>query len=362
MADVQHVSWRQRWLEPEKVAVLPRTLSLAVLGAVVAWFAGLPAAHLSGSTLAVACAALFGIRVGMPRVVREAALVLLGTEIGTQLRLHTLTELASVPTAILGLMIVVPAIMLSVSWVLRVGFGFDEPTARLAAVPGALPFVLATAETTPADALKVAVVQLLRLLAIAALMPLILSTVGGTPTVVAKSHADAIIPMAVLIRDLVVAVAASLLVTMLFYRLRWPAPPLFGAMVGAGFVAASGLSAPVFPPALAIGISIVIGASTGAAFAGRPARDVFKALPAGLSGLAVGSLVALAGALIVGRAIGHPVAEVWLAYAPGGAETMGIIALTLGYDAAFIGVLSVVRFLGLGVIVPLWVRRFVVKP
>jgi uncharacterized protein len=72
--------------------------------------------------------------------------------------------------------------------------------------------------------------------------------------------------------------------------------------------------------------------------------------------------VGLAFAWPVAALLGMPVAQVWLAYAPGGVETMAVIALALGLDVAFVGAHHVARFFWLGLIVPVWMRRYLRSP
>jgi uncharacterized protein len=53
-----------------------------------------------------------------------------------------------------------------------------------------------------------------------------------------------------------------------------------------------------------------------------------------------------------------PMGQIWLAYTPGGIEAMSIVAFALGFDVAFVGMHHVVRFAGLGLIVPWWQTRW----
>jgi uncharacterized membrane protein AbrB (regulator of aidB expression) len=57
-----------------------------------------------------------------------------------------------------------------------------------------------------------------------------------------------------------------------------------------------------------------------------------------------------------------PIAELWLAYAPGGVETTAILAMALGLDAAFVSGHHVARVTFLSVIVPFWMGRDAMLP
>ena len=76
-----------------------------------------------------------------------------------------------------------------------------------------------------------------------------------------------------------------------------------------------------------------------------------------LGSLLVGAAMAALAMLPVAWLLAVPPAQVWLAYAPGGVDVMTIMAIALGLDPAFVGGHHVVRFLALGLLLPLWLRK-----
>ena len=64
--------------------------------------------------------------------------------------------------------------------------------------------------------------------------------------------------------------------------------------------------------------------------------------------------VALIFALGVSRLLGLPFGQVLLAFAPGGLEAMTIMAFALDLDPAYVGAHHLIRFLGLGLLLPLF--------
>ena len=59
---------------------------------------------------------------------------------------------------------------------------------------------------------------------------------------------------------------------------------------------------------------------------------------------------------LVGRLLELPFGMVWVSFAPGGVEGMSAMALSLGYDPAYVATHHIFRLLLLLAILPLFVR------
>ena len=141
-----------------------------------------------------------------------------------------------------------------------------------------------------------------------------------------------------------------------FARLKAPAATLFGSMVGGGILYGTGILSSAIPGWLMLPGFVVIGATVGANFTGIDRGYIADTLIAGLGSLLVGAAIALAFSVPVAWLLGLTVAQLWLAYSPGGVDVMTIMAMALGLDPAFVGGHHIVRFIGLGFVVPIWVR------
>ncbi len=343
------------WMEREALRAMPVTLAVASAGGAAAALAHLPAPWLSGAAVATTIAALCGAKLGLPRAVREIALVFLGVSMGATMTPDTLALMLRFPLGLAGLLVAVPLVMIAVSTYLQRVHGFDGASARLAAVPGVLPYVLAMAAETRGDTSRVMIVQIFRLVAIAALLPSAVTVLGGA------GHAagtDALVGRSLHGGELLLALTAGLIGWLIFARLGMPAPSLFGSMVAGAACFGSGLIATSFPAWLVVPGNVVIGAMTAASFSGADTTVLRRTVPAAAGALAVGSLTSLACAWPVAAIAGLPIAQVWLAYAPGAVETMAVVTMALGYDAAFVGAHHIARFFGLMMAVPLWIRPY----
>lgn len=329
------------------------SLAIGTAGGGLFALAGLPAPWLSGSGLAAAAAAIAGVRIEVPHWLHMVSLVVLGVIAGSAVTPETLSLMARWPASLAGLAVCVLLIMVSVSRYLERVHGYDRTTAKLAAVPGAMPYVLALASQCPgADTRRVAIIQVVRLAALLILLPTVLTQLGVTR----PPSTEAMRPDAPLL-DLLALVVLSAIGGWSFERLRIPAAWLLGPMVGAALATGSGAVDNVLPAWLTVPGLVVMGTIVGANFSGLDRQLLTSTLAAGLGSVVVGALAGVAAAIPVAWLLSLPLAQVWLAYAPGGVEMMAIMALALGLDVAYVGGHHAVRFIGLGLAVPFWLRE-----
>ena len=346
------VNWRQHLLAAgPALGRFLLTLAVALAGGAAFFGLGLPAAWLSGPVLSVGGVSLAGVKMTVPTPVRYAAFVFLGSTMGSTMTPETLSLLSRWPASLAGLAVCVLAIMVCCSLYLQRVHGYDRTTARLASVPGALPYVLALAAESRCDQNRIAIIQILRLAALLMLLPGALSLFGYEPDTMAGEAARP-----VQLVEVAVLIAGGLAGAYVFHLLKLPAAPLFGSMLGGAVLYASGLLTSGIPDWLFLSGFLVVGATVGTNFSTLDRSLLVDTLLAGICSLLVGAIVALAFAVPLSWLLGLTVAQLWLAYSPGGVDVMTIMAMALGLDPAFVGGHHVARFLGLGFVVPLWIK------
>lgn len=351
MSNVNKDSWQRLSAAMPMLWTLLLTLCVGAAGGAVFFLLGLPAAWLSGPAVSVAGASLAGFRLSVPNLARQAAFVFLGSTMGATMTPETLALMARWPVSLAGLAFCLLGIMVCCSAYLQHVHGYDRTTARLAAVPGALPYVLALAAESRGDQYRIAIIQIFRLAALLIFLPNVLSLFGYEAESLAPKTSTPVNLLEVALM-LVGGVAGAVV----FAWIKAPAASLFGSMVAAGLLYASGtLSSPV-PGWLMLPGFLVIGATVGTNFTGIDRRLILETLLASIGSLLVGTAIALAFAVPVSWLLGLTVAQLWLAYAPGGVDVMTIMAMALGLDPAFVGAHHVARFIGLGFFVPVWMR------
>lgn len=326
-------------------------LAIGIIGGAVFFLLGLPAAWLSGPVVSVAIASLAGAKLSIPNEVRHAAYIVLGSIMGSTLTPETVSLMVHWPVSLAGLALCVLVIMLACSSYLQHVHGYDVTTARLAAIPGALPYVMAIAAESRGDQTRIAIIQIFRLATLLIFLPGVLTLFGYVPQSIGR---DAEHPVRLI--EIAILLASGSLGAFIFVRLKAPAATLFGSMIGGGLLYATGTLSSAIPGWLILPGFIVIGATVGTNFAGIALRLIVDSLVAGIGSLLVGAVVALAFAVPVAWLLGLSVAQLWLAYSPGGVDVMTVMAMALGLDPAFVGGHHVARFIGLSFVTPAWAR------
>src|SRR5262245_56658456 len=125
-----------------QVRELALTLLFAAAGGLVFFAVGLPAPWLSGPAASVGAAGIAGVSLQVPNWLRQATFIFLGSTMGSAVTPATLSLMMKWPISLLGLALSLVGIMFASSAYLVSVHGYDRMTARLAAVPGALPYVL----------------------------------------------------------------------------------------------------------------------------------------------------------------------------------------------------------------------------
>lgn len=334
-----------------ELPVIARTLAIGAAGGIAAELGGLPAGLLSGSMAAVAIAAVCGVQVLTPIPVRQIAFIVLGAVLGSTTDQNTLAAMQKWPLSMAALIASFVIMMIVVPRYLTRFHGFDPDTAKLSATPGTLSLVIALAVDTRADARRVALLQSLRLVALMILFPLVAGLAGLSSSSVPEDAP--LLPL----WELAVLFLVCGVGVLLLRRLRMPAPEFLGSMVASGALFSTGtlhgqIPGPMVWPAL-----IATGAVVGAMFQGTDRRLLFSSAKASLGAITLACLISAAFAVPVADYLGLPVMQVWLGFAPGGLDSMTVLAFSLGYDPAFVAGHQLVRFLSLSLALPFLFSR-----
>lgn len=327
-------------------------------GALFAWL-GLPAAWLAGSMVAVAAAAIAGLPATLPPRLRDAAFVLLGVSMGSGLTPESVAQMRAWPLSLLLLAVSVGLTMVAGSAYLRRVHRWDPATARFASMPGAFAAVAVLAAANgAADLPRVILAQSIRIFALVALMPPLVT--ASAPTAPADAVAPAVAaaaPATSTVPEILLTLAASAGLAALLARLRLPAGALLGAMLASAVLHGTGVVHGRFPLPLVIVGFVATGAVIGSRFRGTTPSALARTLPGALGSVAVALALSAAVTVAAAALLGLPFGQLWLAYAPGGVEAMAAMALALGLDPAFVGAHHLIRIIGLHIVGPLWLGR-----
>ena len=333
---------------------LAETLAIAAAGGAALGLIGVPAGWLSGSILAVAGASLAGRPMLIPTFLMRAIFVLIGISLGAVVTPETLHGMATYPVSIAVLILAMALISVGGAGYLRLIHRWDNVDAYLAAAPGGMSQVLALGAELGGDLRAIAIVQSIRVVVIAVGLPAglsMLGLVGQAPPRVTGGLSIGVLD------ELAILVAASTVVAIIAYRIRFPGGLLFGAMLTSAVLHGSGLIHAVMPWWAANTAMVAMGAITGSRFANTPLRMLLNFVGAAFGSFAVAVTIAAAFAAVLISVLSLRAAEVMIAFAPGSVDAMMLLALALNLDPVYVGAHHLTRIFFVSLTMPLVARR-----
>ena len=316
------------------------TLVLGTAGGVAVGLTGFPAGWLSGAILAVSIAALAGRPMYVPNALARVFYVIMGISFGGTVTPETVKGMATWPLSLALLALSMAILTVAVTAYLRYVHKWDPGSALLGAFPGGLATVLVLAVENKADVRAVAVVQTVRVVAIAVLLPAALAGLGLA--------ASAPPPRASALGDpgqLAILVAVSTAAAVAAQWARFPGGLIFGSMVSSAVLHGAGWVTVGLPQWMAIASFIALGAITGTRFANMDVRTLRHLAAAACGALLVGVGVAFLCAAAAAWLLSLGTGPMMIAYAPGAIDAMMVLALALNYDPAFVGAHHLSRFI-----------------
>ncbi len=339
---------------PRELIQIAETLLIAAGGGVAFTLIGFPAGLVSGSMLATAVAALMGRPMKVPSSLARVCFVLIGILLGAVVTPGTLRGIADWPLSIALLAVSAACMTIATTYYLRFVHGWDPLSALLGASPGSMAQALALSAEFGANLRGIAIVQTMRVLLVTiglpgglALFGLAAGSAGVGPALAAGGS----------LAELAILVAVSAVMATLMVWIKFPGGLLFGAMAGSAILHGGDFLHAVLPPWLGSVAVVVLGAVVGARFANTSVRTVMDYLSAALGSSAVAIAISAFFMLVVTSLLPFRIADVLIAFAPGGQDTMMVVALALHLDPVFVGAHHLARFLVVTFSVALTARR-----
>lgn len=333
---------------------LALTIALSCIGGAIFSFLGFPAGWLVGGMAAVATATIAGLPTRVPGWTSALNAVIFGASLGSAVTMDAVAALPEMASSLFFLFISLVASILACSLYLERVHHWPEAEARFTSIPGALTSVLLLANEAGASMPHVAVGQIVRQFVLVLSMPVILYLLPDAGTHETVQHAAAA-PVAWL--DLVLMLDVGAAFGKWLERLSVPGGLLLGSMIGSAGLHLSGIVTTPPPGWLMIAIFVVTGAMIGTRFNRFKPSDLLRLLRPALESVVVAMAVAGIIALIASAFTSFDFASLWLAYAPGGVETMIAVSVALSLEVVAVSLHHFVRLLLLNLLAPLWMPR-----
>jgi uncharacterized protein len=337
----------------ETLVRLAETLAIGAIGGAALGLAKFPAGWLSGAIISVAIAAIARRPVRVPRVLGQAANIVLGISLGASVTPDSVARMSSWPASLAVLALAMTCGSAAVVFYLHKVHDWDVMSALFASSPGGLSQALALAAETGADLRSVAMVQAMRVLVLSAGLPLCFAAFGITGS---RPIANPAVATVASMEELAVLVVTATIAALVAYRLRLPGGLLVGAMAASGVLHATGLVQVNLPLPAQIVAFVVMGSIIGARFVGTDIWLLRQLTVVGLGALAVGTAVMSAFAIAAALLLSLPVGDAVMAFAPGALEAMTTLAFALNLDPAYVGTHHIARLIFVSLVVPVVVH------
>ncbi len=325
---------------------------VSIPGALIADYFDVPLAWFLGPMIVTSAVSLGGIKTKMPRLVLNGVLIVLGLYIGNYIDQSLFSQIHQwVWTSLIMLAYIVVSVLL-VSKYLQKFSGYEEKTSIFSAAPGALGPLLILAEDQKSDLSHVATSHLIRLIIIITVFPFVVNSfydqenIKLVETIIEDQN----------ISNLFILLALSILLIIIFDKLKVPAALLAGTLVASGLlqiteVASYKLSSNIIDYCL-----LILGSSVGCRFANKTFNEIAKNALHSFVATFFLVLLGIVAALVAGFVIDKNFFTLLLSYCPGGIYEVAVIAIFFDLDPEFVSFHHIIRLLIILFIVPIILR------
>ncbi|MGF1476855.1 MAG: AbrB family transcriptional regulator [Geminicoccaceae bacterium] len=313
-------------------------LVIGAFGSGVFAWADLPLPWLTGSMIATTAVTFTHLDVAIPSGLRTVMLAVLGTLLGSTFTTDTLGQAAGwLPT--IALLPVYILVLGTVVWIyLRVVAGFDARTAFFSSTPGGLSEMTLLSDQYGGDMRLTSLVHGTRILLIVSTVPVLVLQFGVETGTKASEAVHQPVNL-----DLLLLGATGLVGYGVGRLMHGTSGALVGPMVISALAHMTGFVEGAPPFVIVALAQVVIGASIGSRFAAMPLGQVLAAIAHGLVLTLIMLVLAALFAAIALTLIDRSWLVLILTFMPGGVAEMGLVALALGTDPAFVSVHHLIR-------------------
>ena len=312
----------------------------------------LPLPWMLGALFVTMAASVGGAPVAAPVRLRSAIVAIIGVLLGSRFTPEVMGQLGDMVLTLAILLVYLLAVAAVVVPFYRFAGRQDWTTAYFAGMPGGLTEMIEFGEARGANVPAIVLAHSLRIVVTIALMALLFRVVLGHDVGAAAMAKGPALGLA----DAVILIASAVLGAVLGTRLRLPAPTFLGPLILSAAVHLAGITESAPPTLLVNAAQVVLGTILGCRFLGIAPAMLARAGVLSLVSTLLTLALAVAAGLVMGRVAGIELDQALLALAPGGLTEMGLIALAIHADVAFVALHHVARILMVLVLAPIAAR------
>ncbi|PLL12519.1 AbrB family transcriptional regulator [Tabrizicola sp. TH137] len=353
LKDTRNLPGRIRGHRVTSLARIVAGLSIGGLGGCVFHLLSMPLPWMLGALTATMATSVAGWPIRGPDRLRPVIVAVIGVLLGSRFTPGIIEQAGEMLTSLAILLAYLVAVGGVIVSYFRLVGRQDWTTAYFAGMPGGLSEMVELGEARGANVPVIVLAHSLRIVLTIALMAILFRLVLGHDVGTGPVKLDAAIGPV----DAALLIACAVIGMPLGRLLRLPAPTFLGPLILSAAVHMAGLTASVPPLLLVNAAQVALGTILGCRFLGISVPTLARACALNLGATLITLTFALGGALAMQQLAGVRLDQGFLALAPGGLTEMGLIALAIQADVAFVALHHVIRILAVIVVAPLLLRQ-----
>ena len=325
---------------------------ISIPAALLADYLNVPLAWFLGPMLITSIITLGGVKTKMPRLVLSTVLIFLGLYIGNYIDQELFSQMSQwIWTSLIMLAYIVISVLL-VSKYLQKFSNYGKKTSIFSAAPGALGPLLILAEDEKSDLSQVATSHLIRLIIIITVFPFIVNSFYNSENI----EFIQTIETEQSIYQLLILLFFSIILVLIFDKLKIPAALLAGTLVASAFLQITEIATYKLPPNIIDYCLLILGSSVGCRFADKTFNEIAKNALHSFVATFFLVILGIIAAWVASLVIDKNFFTLLLSYCPGGIYEVAVIAIFFNLDPEFVSFHHIIRLLLILFIVPIILR------
>lgn len=324
-------------------------LSVGASGGAIFYMFGLPLPWMLGALFATMGAAIANAPVQAPPRARPVVVAVIGVLLGSHFTPDLVEKAAVWVDTVMILLVYTIVVALVVVPFYRYVGKQDWRTAYFSGMPGGLAEMIEIGTASGAKPAPIILAHSLRIVTTIVLIAFWFRIVEGHSVGAMVSAA----PVPLTLLDGVMLLGAAVVGSFLGIKLRFPAPTFLGPLLVSALVHLAGLTQSAPPALLVSGAQVVLGTVLGCRFLGIGPRTLLPAAALSFGATIMTLALALVAGSVMQMLAGVRSDQALLALAPGGLTEMGLIALAVQADVAFVATHHIARILFVIMLAPI---------
>ena len=327
-------------------------LLISFPSAIVADYFNIPLAWMIGPMIVISFAALKGVKILMPRLALSGTLIILGLHIGHYIDQNLINQMINWAWTTIIMFFYILVSIVIVSKYLQKFADYREKTSVFSAAPGALAPLMILAEYEKSDLSQVATAHLIRLIIIITLFPFIIINFISTEALeiekfdyMGQNHFE-----------LLILIVASLIIIIIFDKIKVPAALLSGTLVASGILQITEVASYKLPDETINFCLLILGASVGCRFIDKSIKEVVKNTLHSFVATILLVILGLIAAYVATFFVDNNFLTLVLSFCPGGIYEVAVIAIAFDLDPSFVSFHHIIRLLFILFTVPVFLK------